>query len=63
MSVYNKIKQTHRYREETSVYQWGEGNRQRQISIKGVRDTNGYEENIYASRIYCIAQGNIENVL
>lgn len=41
VSVCNKIKQTHRQREETSVYQWG-GNRQGQNSIKGVRDTNGH---------------------
>ena len=43
---YNKLanltkkKQTHRFREQTSGYQWGEGRREEQDSGSGVRDTN-----------------------
>ena len=37
-----KQKQTHRYREQTSGYQWGEGSRERQDRGMGLRDTNYY---------------------
>ena len=35
-----KQKQTHKYRKQTSVYQWGEGNREGHIRDMGLRDTN-----------------------
>ena len=43
---YNKLvnitkkKQTHRYREQTSGYQWGEGRGERQDRGRGLRGTN-----------------------
>ena len=43
---YNKLvnitwkKQTHRYREQTGDYQWGEGRREGKYSGRGVRGTN-----------------------
>ena len=36
-------KQTHRYREQTSGYQLGEGRREGQYRGRGVRGTNYYE--------------------
>ena len=43
---YNKLvkkkKQTHRYREQTSGYQLGEGRREGQDRVRGLRDTNYY---------------------
>ena len=42
MSTYNKKKQTYRYREQTSGYQWGEGTRDRQNRSRGLRGTNYY---------------------
>ena len=35
-----KNKQTHRYREQTSDYQWGEGSGAGQYRGMGLRDTN-----------------------
>ena len=35
-----KQKQTYRYREQTSGYQWGEGKRERKYRGRGVRGTN-----------------------
>ena len=37
-----KQKQTHRYRKQTSGYQWGEGRREGQDRGMGLRDTNYY---------------------
>ena len=37
-----KQKQTHRYREQTSGYQWGEGKGEGQNRIKGLRGTSYY---------------------
>ena len=37
-----KQKQAHRYREQTSGYQWGEEKKERQDRSKGLRDTNYY---------------------
>ena len=43
---YNKLvnitkkKQTHRYREQTSSYQWGEGRRERKYRVRGLRGTS-----------------------
>ena len=37
-----KKKQTHRYREQTSGYQWGEGRREEQYKGKGLTGTNYY---------------------
>ena len=37
-----KRKQTHRYREQTSGYQWGEGRGKKQDRDGGLRDTNYY---------------------
>ena len=37
-----KQKQTHRYREPTSGYQWEEGGGEGQDRDKGLRDTNYY---------------------
>ena len=37
-----KQKHTHRYREKTSGYQWGEGREEGQDKDKGLRDTNYY---------------------
>ena len=43
---YNKLvnitkkKQTHRYREQTSGYEWGEGRREGQHKVRRVRGTN-----------------------
>jgi len=45
---YNKLvnvtkkKQTHRYREQISGCQWGEGVRKREYKDKGLRGTNYY---------------------
>ena len=45
---YNKLinitkkKQTHRYREQTSGYQWGEGSGEGQYSNRGLRGINYY---------------------
>ena len=35
-------KQTHRYREQTSGYQWGEGSGERDYAVRGLRGTNYY---------------------
>ena len=35
-----KQKQTHRYREQTRDYQWGEGMGEEQYRSKGLRSTN-----------------------
>ena len=35
-----KEKQTHRYREQTSGYQWGEGSREEHDRGRGLRGTN-----------------------
>ena len=35
-----KKKQTHRYREQTNGYQWGEGKREMQYMSRGLRDTD-----------------------
>ena len=35
-----KQKQTHRYREQTSGYQWGEGGEEGQDKGRGLRGTN-----------------------
>ena len=40
MNGYAKQKQTHRYRKQTSGYQWGEGKREGQIRGMGLTDTN-----------------------
>ena len=37
-----KQKQTHRYREQTSGYQWGEGRREGRGRSMGLRGTNYY---------------------
>ena len=37
-----KKKQTHRYREQTSGYQWGEGSGEGQCRGRGLRGTNYY---------------------
>ena len=37
-----KKKQTHRYREQTSGYQWGEGRGEGQHGSVGLRGTNLY---------------------
>ena len=37
-----KQKQTHRYRKQTSGYQWGEGRGEEQVKGMGLRDTNYY---------------------
>ena len=37
-----KQKQTHRYREQTSDYQWGEGRGKGQDTVMGLGDTNYY---------------------
>ena len=43
---YNKLvniakkKQTHKYREQTSGYQWGEGRGEGQYRDRGIRGTN-----------------------
>ena len=37
-------KQTHRYREQTSGYQWGEGRREGHKRGKGLRGTNYYRK-------------------
>ena len=38
----NITKQTHRYREQTVCYQWGERNREGQDKGRGLRSTNYY---------------------
>ena len=38
-----KQKQTHRYREQTSGYQWEEGSRERQDKGRGLRGVAHYE--------------------
>ena len=35
-----KQKEAHRYREQTSAYQWGEGRREGRDRGMGLRDTN-----------------------
>ena len=35
-----KKKQTHRYREQVSSYLWGEGSREGQYKVKGLRGTD-----------------------
>ena len=40
-----KQKQTHRYREQASGYQWGEGWEERQVRGMTSRSTNYYAEN------------------
>ena len=40
-----KKKQTHRYREQTSGYQWGEGRTEGIYGGKRLRDTNYYVQN------------------
>ena len=52
-----KQKQTHRYREQTSVYQCGEGKEEGQDRGRGLRGTNYYVQNRQATSMYCIAQG------
>ena len=48
LKKYNKLvnitkkKQTHRYREQTSAYQWGGGRREGQDRGRGLRGTNYY---------------------
>ena len=42
-----KQKQTHRYREQTNGYQWGEGREERQYTGRGLRGTNYYPCTIY----------------
>ena len=37
-----KQKQIHRYRKQTSGYQWGEGRKEGQVKGMGLRDTNYY---------------------
>ena len=37
-----KQKQTHRYRKQTSGYQWREGREEEQNRGRGLRDTNYY---------------------
>ena len=39
-SEYNKKKQTHRYREQTSGYQWGQGRGERGDRGRELRSTN-----------------------
>ena len=40
-----KQKQTHRYREQTSGYQWGKGQGDEQDRARGLRDINNQVEN------------------
>ena len=40
--IYKKEKQTHRYREQTSGYQWGEESREEQDRDMGLRGSNNY---------------------
>ena len=48
LKKYNKLrniikkKQIHRYREQTSGYQWREGSGEGQYKGRGLRDTNYY---------------------
>ena len=37
-----KHKQTHRFNEQTSGYQWGQKRRERQDKSRGLRSTNYY---------------------
>ena len=41
-SKYNKKKQTHRYREQTSDYQWEEDRRVGQYGVRALKGTNYY---------------------
>ena len=38
--IITKKKQTHRYRKQTSGYQWGQGRREGQYRGRGVQGTN-----------------------
>ena len=52
-----KKKHTHRYREQTSVYQQGEESREGQVKGRVLEGTNYYEENKQAMGTYCETQG------
>ena len=63
-----KQKRTHRYREQTSGYQWGEGKRQGQDRSKGLRGTNYHKYSIVVSKTISYKDvlyntGNIANIL
>ena len=51
-------RKTHRYREQTSGYQWGEGRGEGQDRARRVKATNCYVENKKSTRMYCSPQGN-----
>ena len=48
-------KQSHRCREQTSGYQWGQGRGEWQYKDRGLRGTNYYVENKLQG--YCTTQG------
>ena len=51
-----KQKQTHRYREQTTGYPWGERRGEGQDRGRGLKDTNYCVQNRLATRIYCTEQ-------
>ena len=51
-----KQKQTHRYREQTTGYPWGERGGEGQDRGRGLKDTNYCVQNRLATRIYCTEQ-------
>ena len=53
-----KQKRSHRHRDKTSGYQWGEGSGKGQYREMGLRDTNYYVENKQATRTYYTMWGN-----
>ena len=63
---YNKLanikkKLTHRYREQTSGYQWGEGSGEGQYSGRGLRGINFRYKISYKDILY--NKGNIASIL
>lgn len=42
MNQYDKQKQSHQYRKQTTGYQWGEGREKGKDKGKGLRGTNYY---------------------
>ena len=47
-----KKKQSHRYREQTSGYQWGEGRGEGQYRVGGLRGTNYWYKISYKDILY-----------
>ena len=57
-----KHKQTHRYREQTSGYQWGEGRSKGQDRDWGLRGTNYFMYKINKLQDILYSTGNIANI-